>query len=107
MSIKLVPKYVEVGEKVIHGALLEMENAVVSFIWEGDNPRLGTTTITLPDKTSTQVIGERDVIVSNMIGERLALKYGKLALVSTNLPKDFIIDKQIIVLVDKLTGAKS
>ncbi|MBD3206439.1 hypothetical protein GF319_08865 [Candidatus Bathyarchaeota archaeon] len=106
MSLEQSSHEKEIEGKNIHASFIEFSNAVLAFIWEGDNPRLGTTTITLPDKTSSQVIGERDVITSKIIGERLAVKYNKLALVSTNLPKDFLLDQQLFALVDKFTGDK-
>ena len=106
MSLETSSYEVEIEGKLIHGSLIELSNAVLAFIWEGPNPRLGTTTITLPDRTSSQVIGERDVITSKIIGERLAVKYDKLALVSTNLTKDFKLDQQLFALLDKLTSDK-
>ena len=36
-------------EKVLHGEVTELENAVVAFFWEGKKPRMGTLTVTLPD----------------------------------------------------------
>jgi hypothetical protein len=106
MSLTQSTSEAEIGGKMIRGSLIELSNAVVALIWEGQSPRLGTVTVTLPDRTSSQVIGERDVLTSSMIGERIATKYDKLALVSTNLPKDFQLDKQLFTLVDKLAGVK-
>jgi hypothetical protein len=107
MSIKLSSEKVKIGENEIFGSFFEMENAVIVFIWEGPKPRLGTTSITLPDGTSSQVIGERDIMISKVIGERLAQRFGKLALISTNLPKDFKIDPKLIILLDKLSGEEN
>jgi hypothetical protein len=107
MSLNPSTHEVKIGGKIIHGFLIEMANAVIALIWEGSVPRLGTTTITLPDRSSSQVIGERDVIISKMIGERIAVSYNKLAMVSTNLSRDFNLDQELIVLLDKLTGEEN
>jgi hypothetical protein len=107
MSLNPSTYEVKIGGKIIHGFLIEMANAVIVLIWEGSNSRLGTTTITLPDRSSSQIIGERDVIVSKMIGERIAVSFNKIAMVSSNLPRDFNLDQQLIVLLDKLTGEEN
>jgi hypothetical protein len=107
MSLKLSSSEFEVGNKTIHGSLIKLDNAVIALIWEGPEPKLGTITITLPDRTSIQVIGERDEIISKMIGDVLAVKYGVLAMVSTNLPKEFIIGSELNLLLKKITGENS
>ena len=40
-------------ERVLHGELAELENAVVAFFWEGKTPRMGTLTVTLCWGTGT------------------------------------------------------
>jgi len=71
--------------KQLHGALAELENAVIALFWEGDGPRLGTLTVTLPNKVSSPLLGERDRLLGQLLGEQLAVICGKMALVSTNL----------------------
>ena len=89
MSLKFSEKKVTVDHKVLHGALSELENAVITFFWVGDKPKMGSLSASLPDKSGSQLLGDRDEMISRMVGERIASKYGKIALVSTNLPKDF------------------
>ncbi|MFQ6054074.1 MAG: hypothetical protein ACE5OO_07610, partial [Candidatus Bathyarchaeia archaeon] len=69
----------------LHGALAELGNAVIALFWEGEEPRLGTLTATLPNRVSSPLLGERDRLIGQLIGEHLAAIYGKMALVSTNM----------------------
>lgn len=71
--------------KLLHGALAELENAVIALFWEGKEPRLGTLTVTLPTKVSSPLLGDRNRLIGQLLGEQLAAIYGKIALVSTNL----------------------
>ena len=73
-------------ERVIHGTVTELENAVVAFFWEGEKPRMGTLTVTLPDKSSSNLLGERDRQLGLIIGAQLSALTEKMALVSVNLP---------------------
>lgn len=73
-------------ERVLHGAATELENAVVAFFWEGEKPRMGTLTVTLPDRNSSPLLGDRDRQLGLILGAHLAALTGKMALVSVNLP---------------------
>jgi hypothetical protein len=73
-------------EKVLHGEATELENAVVAFIWEGEKPRMGTLTVTLPDRNSSPLLGDRDRQLGMILGAQLSALTGKMALVSVNLP---------------------
>jgi len=84
MSLNFSTKSALVDDKTLFGSIGELENAVLAFFWVGDKPRLGGLGVTLPDKSSSQLLGDR-----GMIGERIASGYGKIALVSTNLPVGF------------------
>jgi len=58
----------------IHGALTELDNAVIALIW--------------------------------LVGERLASRYGKLVLVSSNLPIGFQAGRPLLGLIDELAGER-
>jgi hypothetical protein len=73
-------------ERALHGAVTELENAVVAFFWEGEGPRMGTLTVTLPDRNSSPLLGDRDRQLGLILGAQLAAMTGKMALVSVNLP---------------------
>jgi hypothetical protein len=90
----------------VHGAVAELENAVIALIWAGDKPRLGSMTATLPNRASSQLLGDRDEVLSRMVGERLASRYGKLVLVSSNLPAGFQVGRPLLELIDKLAGER-
>ena len=89
MSLKFSEKMVTVDEKMLYGSISELENAVLALFWVGEKPKLGGLSITLPDRSSSQLLGDRDEMLSRMIGERIASDYEKMALVSTNLPMGF------------------
>jgi hypothetical protein len=89
MSLKFSEKTVNVDEKMLYGSISELENAVLALFWVGEKPKLGGLSITLPDRSSSQLLGNRDEMLSRMIGERIASDYEKMALVSTNLPMGF------------------
>ena len=89
MSLKFFEKTATVDEQVLHGSFSELENAVLAFFWVGEKPKMGSLSATLPDKSSSQLLGDRNEMLSRMIGERIASQFDKIALVSTNLPRDF------------------
>ncbi len=73
-------------DKRLHATVGELGNAVIAFFWEGDEPRLGTLTVTLPDRSSSPLLGDRDHQVGLILGAQITAITGKMALVSTNLP---------------------
>lgn len=73
------------GERQFHAALAEMGNAVVAFFWEGAEPRVGTLTVTLPDRSSSTLLGDRAQQLGLILGAQITAATGKMALVSTNL----------------------
>ncbi len=89
MSLKFSEKTATVEEKTLHGSICELENAVLALFWVGEKPKLGSLSVTLPDRTSSQLLGDRGEMLSRMIGERIASGFDKMALVSTNLPVGF------------------
>ena len=77
-------KDVKFGNKRLCVSLTEFENAVVAFFWEGDAPRLGTLTVTLPDRSYSPLLGERDRQLGLILGAHLTSITGKMALISIN-----------------------
>ena len=73
-------------DRQLHGALAELGNAVIALFWEGDETRLGTLTLTLPDRSSSTLLGDRDRQIGLILGAQITAQTGKMALVSTNLP---------------------
>jgi hypothetical protein len=90
----------------LQAAVVELENAVIALIWAGDRPRLGSMTATLPNRASSQLLGDRDEVLSRMVGERLASRRGKLVLVSSNLPTGFQVGRPLLELMDELVGER-
>jgi len=93
-------------DRVLNGAVTRLENAVVAFFWEGGEPRLGTLTVTLPDRSSSPLLGERDRQIGLVLGAHLAAKSGKMTLVSVNLPLGLgdAAGKVLLGLAERLMG---
>ena len=108
MSLNFSTDEVTFEGKRLCGAVAELGNAVIALFWEGDDPRLGTLTVTLPNKVSSPLLGERDRLLGQLLGEQLAVIYGKMALVSTNLSVSTGSEagRVLIDLVRRLTGGK-
>jgi hypothetical protein len=106
MSLKFSEKTVTIDEQVLHGSYAELENAVVAFFWVGDKPKMGSLSATLPDRSSSQLLGDRNEMISRMMGERIASQFNKIALVSTNLPREFDGRPVLELLNELLTDGK-
>lgn len=85
MSLEFSTRRLSYEGKEISVALMEMENAVLLFVWEGIRPLLGTLTVTLPSRISSQLLGDRDALFGQVVGEQLASYFQKMALISVNL----------------------
>ncbi len=109
MSLAFRVENMEVEGKTLHCGVLELENAVVALFWEGEEPKLGSTTVTLPGMASTQLLGDRDQLIGRVLGTHLAAKYGKMALVSTHISKGYgeEMGKTLLELARRFTEEKS
>jgi len=85
MSLEFSTRKMTFEGKEFNVALMEMENAVLLLLWEGIRPFLGTLTVTLPGRISSQLLGDRDTLLGQILGEQLASYFQKMALVSVNL----------------------
>jgi hypothetical protein len=106
MSLEFISDFVEVEGIRLYGYISELENAVIAFFWTGENPYLGSVSVSLPNRTSSQLLGNRDEFLGKMIGERLASKYMKLVMVSLHLPIGLDANKAVFELAEKLAGGK-
>jgi len=109
MDLNFSMEEAHLGEKRLHCAVAELGNAVLAIFWEGDEPRLGTLTVTLPGRVSSTLLGERDGLLGQLLGEHLAALHGKIALVSTNLSVSTGSEagKLLIAMARKLAGDSS
>jgi hypothetical protein len=89
---------------IINGAVTELENAVMAFFWEGKVPRMGTLTVTLPDRSASSLLGDRNRQLGLILGAHLSNITGKMALISVNFPKElsFEITRTLIDLAKDL-----
>lgn len=65
--------------------MTKMENAVILYLWEGSKPLLGTTSVSLPEGISTRLLGERNALLGQMVGEHISSVFKKMAIVSIHL----------------------
>ena len=109
MSLAFRVKSMEVEGKTMRCGVLELENAVLALFWEGEEAKLGSTTVTLPGMASTQLLGDRDQLIGRVLGTHLAAKYGKMALVSTHISKGYgeEMGKTMLELVKQFTEEKN
>ena len=103
MSLNFSTKTIKVEDNTLSGSIGEFENAVVAFFWFGDLPKLGGLSVTLPDRTSSQLLGDRDEVLSRLVGDRIASHFKKIALVSTNIPIGFD-GREVLRLLNDLLG---
>lgn len=109
MDLNFLTEDATLGDKRLHYAVVELANAVVALFWEGDEPRLGTLTATLPHTVSSTLLGERNILLGQLLGEHLSSIYGKLVLVSTNFSMSTGMDvgRDLIAMVRKLAGCST
>jgi hypothetical protein len=109
MSLAFRVESIEVEEKTLRCGVLELDNAVLALFWEGEKPKLGSTTVTLPGMASTQLLGDRDQLIGRVLGTHLAAKYGKMVLVSTHISKGYgeEIGNTLLELARRFTEEKS
>ena len=109
MSLAFRVENMEVEGKTLCCGVLELENAVLALFWEGEEPKLGSTTVNLPGMASTQLLGDRDQLIGRVLGTHLAAKYGKMALVSTHISKGYgeEMGKTLLELARRFTEEKS
>ena len=86
MGLEFSTMETSLGNRKLHGAIVELDNSVLAFFWEGDKPRLGTLSVTLPDRSSSPLLGDRDRQICLILGSHISTLTGKMALVSVNLP---------------------
>jgi hypothetical protein len=108
MSLTFSTLSVEYEERRITLGIAELGNAALAIFWEGEEPKWGSTTLTLPDSMSTQILGDRDTMLGRVIGMYLAKRYGKMVLVSTQLSQGYGNDlgKILLKLTQQLTEKK-
>ena len=109
MSLALRVGEVELEGKTLHCGVLELENAVLALFWEGAEPKLGSTTATLPGMASSQLLGDRDQLLGRMLGTHISAKSGKMSLVSTHLSQGYseVAGKTLLNLAKRVMEEKS
>lgn len=85
MDLKFYRRDAAFEDRKLNATIVKLENAVIALFWEGEKPRLGTLTVTLPNRTSSTLLGDRDGQLGLLLGSHIAAITGKMALVSTNL----------------------
>ena len=109
--MKVVREEIKEDQYRFTGNLIELDNAVIAFFDETGSMKLGTLAIAVPQQgrrpsISSILLGERNVIITKILAERLVHTYNKIALVSTHFAE--IEDQQrgsiLLRLVQKLSA---
>ena len=89
--VKFVQEKMEENGKLFLATYLEMKNASLIFLSERED-RFGTLAVAMPQvgkvlgpALSSNLLGDRNVMVARLLAERLAQKSNKLALVSVSI----------------------
>jgi len=108
MGLKFSTGETEYENMRLKGAVAELGNAVIAFFWDGEEPLLGTLTVTLPNRISSHLMGDKDRLLGQVIGEQLTVHYGKMAVVSTNISMfpAVTVGKNLLELARKLADVK-
>jgi hypothetical protein len=109
MSLAFRVESIEIEGKTLRCGVLELENAVLALFWEGEEPKLGSTSMTIPGMASSPLLGDRDQLLGRVLGTHLAAKFGKMALVSTHVSLGYgeEIGKTLLELAKRFTEEKS
>jgi hypothetical protein len=111
---KIVQEEIKENETLFLALRLETKNSSIIFLSENED-QLGTLAVALPQAEkmlgpplSTVLLGDRNVIVTRMLSERLAAKTGKIALVSvfTKTLSEREAGPVLLRLFDKVMKAK-
>lgn len=108
MSLEFSTSRMVFEGKELNVALIEMENAVFLILWEGARPFLGTLTVSLPGRVSSQLLGDRDTLLGQVLGEQLAAFFRRIALVSVHLKtiRGEAVGRRILELTKEMIGAR-
>jgi len=86
--VRVVQEEIKENEILFLGLRLETKNANIILLSEGED-QLGTLAVAIPQKEkmlgppmSSVLLGDRNMIVTRLLAERLAQKTGKIALAS-------------------------
>ena len=90
--------YVSFCEEIVErdhrfvAVLFKLNNALIVFFYEGESIKLGTLAVAMPQfegRTciSSILLGERNVVLTKILAERLSNASNGIALVSTHLPE--------------------
>lgn len=83
---------IEERDQRLEAVLLKLSNAVLAFFYEKGNMKLGTLAVAMPrfgEKTciSSILLGERNMVLTRILAERIASVSKGITLVSTHLPE--------------------
>ncbi|MBS7609442.1 hypothetical protein KEJ19_02580 [Candidatus Bathyarchaeota archaeon] len=74
------------GSKVYGSILLELENALIVLLYEGEKARLGTLAISIPGiqggSSSSILLGGESIVSARVMAERISQRTGKVGLLS-------------------------
>jgi hypothetical protein len=87
-KVKVIQEKIEDNDIMFSAIAIETKNAYIILLSEGED-NLGTLSVSLPKKTgmigpplSSNLLGERNIILARILAERIAKKIKKIVLVS-------------------------
>ncbi|MFQ6075043.1 MAG: proteasome assembly chaperone 4 family protein [Candidatus Bathyarchaeia archaeon] len=88
---KIVNEEIEEDGQRFTATLMEVENAIIVLFNEKERMRLGTLAVATPSprgglpSASSVLLGERNMVVTQVLAQRFAAHYRRISLVSTHV----------------------
>ena len=104
MDLEFLKDSIKYNDIIFNGALTKVSNAVLALFWVGEKALLGTFTVTLPDGSSSSLLGDRDRQMGQILGLHITKETGLMALVSVHIPVGLSQEagRSLIVLIRNL-----
>lgn len=105
---RIVSEEIEEGGERFKATLMELENAVIVLFNEGERMRLGTLAAAMPSPrggwpgASSVLLGERNMVVTRVLAQRLAEHHNRISLVSTHVREAAEVEPILVRLAQRL-----
>lgn len=108
---KIIKEEIAEGDRRLSASMIRLENALLVLFDEQGQARLGTLAVALPSQlevrepsVSSVLLGDRNMILTKLLAERLASAFGRMVLVSTHFEeiRDIGVSRLLLKLAGKL-----
>ncbi|WP_309492227.1 hypothetical protein [Candidatus Hecatella orcuttiae] len=115
MFPQALSKTVELEGRKFSVYIFELDNAILSFFFEGEKTKLGTLAVATPPippsapHSSSLLLGYKNSHLARVLAEYLAAKWGKTALASVFIPQenDPLAGRTLMNLVKSMGNSKT